>query len=258
MKLSIKSISNIVDNVTFKQLAGPRDVDLCPEGLDGNPVMVALNRSTDPSSNAHVMSSQELEHYLVDMLGIQRNYTCSNSSSLGGDVRPYMETTTLTPEKWNFVGKTQLRPFSNEERYAGNGEHRPEATPHAGLYSSGAVGLKNLFDVSSKLERGHSYLSNRVGVPKPLFKNQKRGGKYCNGYQYKNGTIAYRSLKNPPKYSQNRVLSDPANTMSMEDFIEVLSQVKLEGPEIGRSKSKHSECMIKLNNENQALRASVR
>jgi hypothetical protein len=122
-----------------------------------------------------------------------------------------------------FVGKTLLGPSSYEGSDAGIFKPRPLETPYAGLYSSGAAGKTHSFDVSFKVGQDHLYLSKRVGVPKIVCKKQKRGGKYCNVYHYKNGTIIFRYLKNPPK-ANKQVSQEDSDKMNGQDFMEIMNE----------------------------------
>jgi hypothetical protein len=99
MRISLLHPSNAVrENVIFKALAGPREMDLYQRGFDPNPNMVALRRSS-PSTDVRLMSSQELEDYLIETLGVKRAPSASTSSrSSDGDVPQTMEAATFRPD----------------------------------------------------------------------------------------------------------------------------------------------------------------
>jgi hypothetical protein len=115
--------------------------------LDRKYIMVALNRPS-PSTFSQEMSSQEIENYLIEMLGINR--PIASSQSFGGDVPQPLDTATSSPNKWNFVVKTQPGPSSYKGRYAGTKElHKAH---HTGLYTTG---VKTTLEASSKNRQGH-------------------------------------------------------------------------------------------------------
>jgi hypothetical protein len=188
--------------------------------------MVALRRSS-PLTDVRLMSIQELEDYLIETLGVKRVPSASTSSrSFGGDVSQTMEAATFRPDDWIVVGKTLPRPSNHHGRNAGYSKPRPPGPLHAVFYSCGAASQNKSFDVSSKMGREHPR-SKRVGVPKTIFKHQKRGGKFCNGYIYKNGTVTLRFLKNPSK-TYSKATDSTSNTKSMEEFLEILNEINIE------------------------------
>jgi hypothetical protein len=79
MKFHSNIFDTVEDNILFKLLSGPREVDLEMRSFDENDNMVALSRSF-PSTNARVMSCKELEIYLVTMLGVKCTSESSNRS----------------------------------------------------------------------------------------------------------------------------------------------------------------------------------
>jgi hypothetical protein len=248
----------VCENVIFKALAGPRKSDLHQRGFDQIPVMVALRRSS-PSTDFRLTSTQELEDYLIETLEVKRAPSASTSSrSFVGDVPQTMEAATFRPDDWIVFGKTLRRPSSHGGRDAGYSKPSPQGTLHAGLYSCGMVGQNKTCDVSSKMGREHPW-SNRVGVPKPIFKNQKRGGKFCNGYRYKNGTVTLRFLKNPPK-THSKATESTSNPKGMEEFLQFLNKINIEEntqPE-NQETDNRVRNMKDLQNENMSLNRSVR
>jgi hypothetical protein len=61
-----------------------------------------------------------------------------------------------------------------------------------------------------------------MGVPKLIYKNQKRGGKHCNAYQYKNGIIIYRFPTNPPNVHKNDTVY--TNDISVTDLMKIIME----------------------------------
>jgi hypothetical protein len=120
MRISLFQPSNAVrENVIFKALAGPREMDLYQQRFYPDRHMVALRRSS-PSSDVRLMSTQELEDYLIETLGVKRVPSASTSSrSFGGDVPQTMEAATFRPDDWIVVGKTLPIPSSHGGRDAG-------------------------------------------------------------------------------------------------------------------------------------------
>jgi hypothetical protein len=255
MKFSRSLFNKLEDNVSFKALAGPRESDLDRRGFDQNPIMVALMRSTHPSPNVPTMSSRDLEDYLIKALGVQRpNHASTSSLSLGGDVPQPLEAATLSPDDRNLVGKTLPRPSSYEGRDAGYNKPHPQEKTHAGLYSRGVAGHIKSFDASSKTGRTHSYLSNRIGVPKVLSKNIKKNGKFCNFYQYKNGIVTRRFVKHQKKTTKTAT-KNQYDLMSMNDFIDILSDINIneEYDTPGHLKTSNG-----FNKEDESLKRSVK
>jgi hypothetical protein len=74
-----------------------------------------LNGSYPPPSG-RMMTNEELEEYLTDILGVQRPTTTNDNISFGGDVPQPIKAVTSSPSKWIFVGKTLLGP----SRYEGS------------------------------------------------------------------------------------------------------------------------------------------
>jgi hypothetical protein len=107
MRISLFQPSKAVrENVIFKALAGPRETYLHQRGFDQYHHMVALRRSS-PSTDVRLMSTQELEDYLIETLGLKRAPSASTSNrSFGGDVPQTMEVATSRPYDWIVVGKT--------------------------------------------------------------------------------------------------------------------------------------------------------
>jgi hypothetical protein len=169
-----------------------------------------------------------------------------------------MEAATFRPDDWIVVGKTLPRPSSHGGRDAGYSKPRPQGTLHAGLYSCGAASQKKTFDVSSKMGREHPW-SKRVGVPKSLFKRQKRGGKFCNGYIYKNGIVTLRFLKNPSK-TYSKATESTSNPKSMEEFLQILNEINIEEDIQAETQATDTRVrdMKDLYHENISLKRSVR
>jgi hypothetical protein len=87
-----------------------------------------------------MMTSEELDDYLTDILGVKRPTKANDDSSFGGDAPQQIKATKSFPSKWIFVGKTLLGPSSYEGSDVGICKPRPLEAPYAGLYSRGAAG----------------------------------------------------------------------------------------------------------------------
>jgi hypothetical protein len=82
-----------------------------------------------------MMTSEELDDYLTDILGVKRPTKPNDYSSFGGDAPQQIKATKSFPSKWIFVG-----PSSYEGSDVGICKPRPLEPPYAGLYSRGAAG----------------------------------------------------------------------------------------------------------------------
>jgi hypothetical protein len=172
MRISLFQPSNAVrENVSFKALARQRETDLHQRGFDLSRDIVALNGSS-PSTDVRLMSTQELEDYLIETLGQKQHLQLAPAAVPLAETSPRLWKL-FRPDDWIVVGKTLPRPSSHGGRDTGYSKPRPQATLHACLYSCAAASQNKTFDVSSKMGREHAW-SKRVGVPKTLFKHRKR------------------------------------------------------------------------------------